>query len=82
MIDYKEMTILFDKAIEEGKSFEDAAKISGYADVLDEQGLEELKNLSEFFKNANNLLEQFKNNPELDKSLLNPLKEKCEEFLK
>lgn len=82
MMDDKEMAILFDKAIEEGKSFEDAAKISGYANDLDEQGLEELKKISEFMKDLDNLLEKFKNNPELDKSLLIPLKEKCEEVFK
>jgi len=78
--DYKNMITIFDNALSEGKSFEEAAKISGYADILDEQSLEDLKLLSDSFRNINDVLDEFRDNPELDRNLLNPLKEHLEKL--
>lgn len=71
----------FEKALQKGYSFEEAANISGYASILDENGLNDLRILSDTFKEAENILKMFEENPELDRNLLNPLKEFCNDFL-
>lgn len=75
----QEIIKLFDEAKTSGKTFDEAIEISGYKEILDDEAIEDFREIEKFFDDANKLLDEFSNHPEWDREILTPLREILEQ---
>lgn len=77
----QEIIKLFDEARASGKTFDEAIEISGYKEILDDEAIEDFREMIKFFDDANELLNEFQNHPEWDREILTPLRETLEQSM-